>query len=79
MRFVNLPDNDVYSGPPSKRLRPPLEENVSAGLTLQFTMSFAATRLEARCGNLFSAIALMVEPDGIEPTTSCLQSTRSTN
>jgi len=24
-------------------------------------------------------LQMMVEPDGIEPTTSCLQSTRSTN
>jgi hypothetical protein len=40
MRFVILPDNDVYSGPPSKRL-PLLGGSVSAGLTLQFTMSFS--------------------------------------
>jgi hypothetical protein len=28
---------------------------------------------------VFRDRAVMVEPDGIEPTTSCLQSTRSTN
>ena len=27
----------------------------------------------------FGAEAALVEPDGLEPTTSCLQSTRSTN
>ena len=30
------------------------------------------------CATLFQVVAL-VEPDGIEPTTSCLQSTRSPN
>ena len=30
-------------------------------------------------GDRFGADAALVEPDGLEPTTSCLQSTRSTN
>jgi len=49
-------------------------------------MSNPAAHVLARAaGILFVAIAYqrfvwwVVEPDGIEPTTSCLQSTRSTN
>ena len=52
----NLPDNDVYSGPPSKRPAL-LGGSASAGLTLQFTMSFAAARLGLVRKLVFSAIA----------------------
>ena len=50
-----------------------------------FIYDVNATRPEGGCELVSLAIAVlktearMVEPDGIEPTTSCLQSTRSTN
>ena len=57
MRFsLSLPDNDVFSGPPSKRPRP-LGGSRSAGLTLQFTMSCSRPRPYGRAELLFSAIA----------------------
>ena len=62
-----------------------LGRSASAGLTLQFTMSLRR-RLAVRIGQLGRNLYVfrdrcetLVEPDGIEPTTSCLQSTRSTN
>ena len=85
MRFnLVLADNDVFSGLPwnssySRRKR-------RSGLTLQFTMSdgisAAGSNDQVRGWWFHSAIAredALVEPDGFEPTTSCLQSTRSTN
>ena len=75
----------VFQTMMSSRIRPPSAGG--AGRTLHFTMSDAAAS-QGRGGNSFaSAIArdgpdkgvVVVEPDGIEPTTSCLQSTRSTN
>ena len=77
MRFVFvLSDNDVYSGWP-------WNPGVRGGQTLQIhdviLPAPAVAELETRIfrdrGKRFD----MVEPDGIEPTTSCLQSTRSTN
>ena len=60
-----------------------LGRSASAGLTLQFTMSLRR-RLAVRYGQLGRNLYVfrdrcetLVEPDGIEPTTSCLQSTRS--
>ena len=38
----------------------------------------AVGRISSR-GNLCTIDETMVEPDGVEPTTSCLQSRRSTN
>ena len=72
----------------STQVRPPnavssLGGAASAGLTLQFTMSFR--RRPFPCGDgdgnsyFRDRAGWLVEPDGIEPTTSCLQSTRSTN
>ena len=63
-----------------------LGRSASAGLTLQFTMSLRR-RLAIPDRNGWDGTSLffrdrcemLVEPHGIEPTTSCLQSTRSTN
>ena len=51
-----------------------------AGQTLQFTMS-SPERVTVPETVVPRSLSLspLVEPDGIEPTTSCLQSTRSTN
>ena len=46
------------------------------------SQSLAANRCRIRCVSLSPPLdthQMMVEPDGIEPTTSCLQSTRSPN
>ena len=51
-------------------------------LNPSFTMSIACIQTlnkRIKTGKLIFLIAGLVEPDGIEPTTSCLQSTRSTN
>ena len=70
----------------SSQVRPPKRDSQRLG-SLQrrddpsFTMSNSLSSLAGPGENslyLF-AIVWMVEPDGIEPTTSCLQSTRSTN
>jgi hypothetical protein len=67
-----LPDNDVFY-----QVRPGLRL-LSVRTDPSFTMSNSPGFRLAR--NLFFLIASrLVEPDGIEPTTSCLQSTRSTN
>jgi hypothetical protein len=67
-------DNDVFSGPSSKP---------QGGPDKPFNSRCHLTNagLARRWKLVFSAIArnFVVEPDGIEPTTSCLQSTRSTN
>ena len=43
------------------------------------TRTNSAVDGRAGCSTAISAKPTMVEPDGIEPTTSCLQSTRSPN
>jgi hypothetical protein len=73
-----ISDNDVFSDPSSNsrgsRMNPSIHDvRFAAASVLQEEGGGAETRL-------LSAIAAeVVEPDGIEPTTSCLQSTRSTN
>ena len=71
-----LSDNDVFSGsdpesPWGGRTNPSIHD------------VNRRRRPMSRDGNLFFrdrvARSVVVEPDGIEPTTSCLQSTRSTN
>jgi hypothetical protein len=64
-----LPDYVFY------RIRP--ESHLQAGLILSSQCQSAPPDREER--NLFDREHHLVEPDGIEPTTSCLQSTRSTN
>ena len=74
LRFV-FADNDVFSDPSSstrgRRIDPSIHD-----------VRFAADGLRPGRKVVFPRSlggGLMVEPDGIEPTTSCLQSTRSTN
>ena len=86
LRFV-FADNDVFSDPSSKSQGGPDEPFNSR---CQIAAAARANPWARRKLRLLSAIAIflermrnalltgvMVEPDGIEPTTSCLQSTRS--
>jgi hypothetical protein len=72
-----MPDYNAFSGPPWNHW-------VSGGPDPLFTMSNSPD-LRLKTGENFILDRFiyrsreMVEPDGIEPTTSCLQSTRSTN
>jgi hypothetical protein len=74
----------------ARRLRIARDFNVASEFSERsylFTISditrpHAALRLDGGCGKHFSANEpepRLVEPDGIEPTTSCLQSRRSPN
>jgi hypothetical protein len=74
-----LPDN-VF-------IRSALEGDEHARANPPFTMSIRlpSVRMRRKLFRLRSRrpkgreVVVVVEPDGIEPTTSCLQSTRSTN
>ena len=76
MRFdLSLPDNDVFTrsilklqGEPDKPFNSRCQRSHAAGEARRVE----SLNLPDRCGGV-------VEPDGFEPTTSCLQSTRSTN
>ncbi len=71
VRTCALSDNDVFSGPSWKR-----------GVAPEGPFIHDVNR-RSRSGNCKlvhpRSRGAVVEPDGIEPTTSCLQSTRSTN
>ena len=68
-----LPDNDVfYQSSPCQALTRP-------GQPFIHDVKPAWPEPDGNFVPHIHLIARMVEPDGIEPTTSCLQSTRSTN
>jgi hypothetical protein len=67
----------------SLQVRPSSHLNGRAdpSFTISIRRPGASARADETCFLLIASAVLtgMVEPDGIEPTTSCLQSTRSTN
>jgi hypothetical protein len=92
LRFV-FADNDVFSDPSSstrgRRIDPSIHDvrfaadGLRPGRKVVFPRSLPPSpRLRRINGPVLRSPKgrnRMVEPDGIEPTTSCLQSTRSTN
>jgi hypothetical protein len=71
-----LSDNDVFSGLSLKRI-PNSRGNLETPERPFLYDVICSRPRTARCNSVMRSE--MVEPDGFEPTTSCLQSTRSTN
>ncbi len=80
-RSPTIPAPGLYFARRCLLFRSSLKSHLSAGLTLpsQCQSAHPGRSPEANETCFPSDHERLVEPDGIEPTTSCLQSTRSTN